>query len=238
MAGSNEVVLAFDYGARRIGVAVGQTTTGSASPLGAVAVHGTPDWAALERCLRDWSPSRLLVGLPYNMDGTDTLLTGTCRAFAAELARRFGIAGRVRRRATHLRSRDVGPARGAALGRANPPRPARGHRRPRRAADARDLAARVRPIDPGAVLDDRHWQRAAARHGRTPAPPPHPRRALARRARPPARPRAVLRALARRPAGARPEPRRAAPSRTCSSSRARAPACRSSSRRRASAPTW
>ena len=91
MAGPNEVVLAFDYGAKRIGVAVGQTTTGSASPLGAIAVHGTPDWAALERCLRDWSPARLLVGLPYNMDGTETLLTGTCRAFAAELARRSGL---------------------------------------------------------------------------------------------------------------------------------------------------
>lgn len=91
MAGPNEVVLAFDYGAKRIGIAVGQTTTGSASPLGAIAVHGTPDWAALERCLRDWSPARLLVGLPYNMDGTETLLTGTCRAFAAELGRRSGL---------------------------------------------------------------------------------------------------------------------------------------------------
>ena len=91
MATAPEVILAFDYGAKRIGVAVGQTTTGSASPLGAIAVHGTPDWAALERCLHDWSPARLLVGLPYNMDGTETVLTATCRAFAAELARRFGL---------------------------------------------------------------------------------------------------------------------------------------------------
>ncbi len=84
-------MLAFDYGAKRIGIAVGQTTTGSASPLCAIAVHGNPDRAALERSQRDWSPARLLVGLPYNMDGTETLLTGTCRAFAAELVRRSGL---------------------------------------------------------------------------------------------------------------------------------------------------
>ena len=83
--------MAFDYGARRIGVAVGQTTTGSASPAGVVEVRAAPDWSALERCLRDWSPSRLLVGVPYNMDGTDTALTATCRAFAADLARRSGL---------------------------------------------------------------------------------------------------------------------------------------------------
>jgi len=81
-----EVVLAFDYGSRRIGVAVGQTTTGSAGPAGVVPVGSSPDWAALERCVREWSPARLLVGLPYNMDGSDTVLTATCRAFGDELA--------------------------------------------------------------------------------------------------------------------------------------------------------
>jgi putative holliday junction resolvase len=91
LAPPGTVVLAFDYGTRRIGVAVGQTTTGSASPAGTIPVRGAPDWAALERCLREWTPGRLLVGLPYNMDGTETLLTGTCRAFAAELGRRSGL---------------------------------------------------------------------------------------------------------------------------------------------------
>lgn len=83
--------MAFDYGARRIGVAVGQTTTASASPAGVIDVRGTPDWKALARLVREWSPSRLLVGLPYNMDGSDTLLTATCRAFAVEIESRFGL---------------------------------------------------------------------------------------------------------------------------------------------------
>ncbi len=91
MAGREEVLLAFDYGTRRIGVAVGQTTTGTASPAGIVGAGTGPDWAALERCIREWSPARLLVGLPYNMDGSETVLTGACRAFAGELARRFGL---------------------------------------------------------------------------------------------------------------------------------------------------
>ena len=84
-------MLAFDYGERRIGVAVGQATTGTASPAGVVSVSGAPDWSALERCIQDWSPARLVVGLPYNMDGSETALTGPCRVFAAELSRRFGL---------------------------------------------------------------------------------------------------------------------------------------------------
>ncbi len=91
MADRGEVLLAFDYGTRRIGVAVGQTTTGTASPAGVVVAGATPDWTALERCVREWSPARLLVGLPYNMDGSETVLTGACRAFAGELARRFSL---------------------------------------------------------------------------------------------------------------------------------------------------
>lgn len=91
MTARGEVILAFDYGARRIGVAVGQTTTGTASPAGVVAVTQGPDWPAIERGVREWTPARLLVGLPYNMDGSETVLTGACRAFGSELGRRFGL---------------------------------------------------------------------------------------------------------------------------------------------------
>jgi putative Holliday junction resolvase len=85
------VLLAFDYGARRIGVAVGQTTTGTASPVGTLSAESGPDWQAIARLLRDWGPRRLLVGLPCNMDGSDTVLTAECRRFADELARRTGL---------------------------------------------------------------------------------------------------------------------------------------------------
>ncbi len=91
MASAGEVLIAFDYGVRRIGVAVGQTLTGSASPAGTITGGDGPDWPAIERCIREWSPARLLVGLPYNMDGTETVLTGACRAFGRELARRSGL---------------------------------------------------------------------------------------------------------------------------------------------------
>jgi putative Holliday junction resolvase len=88
---ASEIVLAFDYGERRIGVAVGQTASGTASPAGTVSARGTPDWTGIERCLARWGPGRLLVGVPYNMDGSDTGLTAACREFAAELERRTSL---------------------------------------------------------------------------------------------------------------------------------------------------
>jgi putative holliday junction resolvase len=86
-----ELILAFDYGERRIGVAVGNTGTHTASAVGVLPARGVPDWEAVTRCLRQWSPGRLIVGLPYNMDGSDTVLTAACRSFAAELSRRFKL---------------------------------------------------------------------------------------------------------------------------------------------------
>ena len=85
-------MLAFDYGTRRIGLAVGQTLTGSATAAGALpARDGAPDWAAVDTCIAQWGPARLLVGLPYNMDGSDTTTTAACRSFGASLARRTGL---------------------------------------------------------------------------------------------------------------------------------------------------
>jgi putative Holliday junction resolvase len=87
-----ELVLAFDFGVRRIGIAVGQTRTGSATAAGALPAHsGKPDWTAVLDCVREWAPARLLVGVPYNMDGSDTSTTDACRAFGEELSRRCGL---------------------------------------------------------------------------------------------------------------------------------------------------
>jgi putative holliday junction resolvase len=84
------LALGFDYGERRIGVAAGDTLTRTARPLGTVsAVAGRPDWPALERYAREWQPRVLVVGVPYNMDGTPTRLTDAAREFAAEAGRRL-----------------------------------------------------------------------------------------------------------------------------------------------------
>jgi len=86
------VVLAFDFGTRRIGVAVGQTLTRSATAVGALAtIAGAADWTAVDTCIAQWGPGQLLVGLPYNMDGSDTTTTAACRAFGEKLARRSGL---------------------------------------------------------------------------------------------------------------------------------------------------
>ena len=86
------IALGFDFGLRRIGVAAGDTLTGAARPLGVVAAtSGVPDWSALGRYVREWAPALLVVGVPYNMDGTPGPLTDVAREFAAELARRFAL---------------------------------------------------------------------------------------------------------------------------------------------------
>lgn len=85
-------LLAFDFGTKSIGVAVGQSITGTARPLGALkARDGIPDWAALERILKEWQPDEVIVGLPLNMDGSEQPLTARARKFANRLHGRFGV---------------------------------------------------------------------------------------------------------------------------------------------------
>jgi conserved hypothetical protein TIGR00250 len=85
------VFLAFDFGTRRIGVAVGDSLTRSARPLPAVAHHAAPDWKAIQTLLRDWRPGACIVGLPLDLDGNDQTITSQARQFAAELRHRFGV---------------------------------------------------------------------------------------------------------------------------------------------------
>lgn len=88
----NGLVLAFDFGTKSIGVAVGQGLTGTASPLGALkAQQGTPNWEEIAKLLHEWKPICVIVGLPLNMDGTDQPLTDCARSFANRLKGRFGI---------------------------------------------------------------------------------------------------------------------------------------------------
>lgn len=83
--------LAFDFGHKRIGVAVGDRITGTARPLPTIASTTGPDWNALLRVIAEWRPEALVVGLPLNDDGSDQAITTAARDFAAELGRRSRI---------------------------------------------------------------------------------------------------------------------------------------------------
>lgn len=85
--------LGFDYGMRRIGVAVGQTVTRTASPLATLpARDGQPDWTAVRRLIDTWQPDVLVVGLPTTADGSPHALAAPITRFARRLAGRFGLA--------------------------------------------------------------------------------------------------------------------------------------------------
>ena len=85
-------VLAFDFGLKRIGIAAGDTLTATAAPRPAAAVRQSgPDWQAIGREVRALGPRRLVVGAPYNADGSPGALAPAARLFAAELERRFGL---------------------------------------------------------------------------------------------------------------------------------------------------
>ncbi len=84
--------LAFDFGIRSIGCAVGQSITGTAQALSAFkAKDGIPNWQAIQQCLRNWQPRVIVVGLPLNMDGTEQDLSLRAKKFAQRLHGRFGI---------------------------------------------------------------------------------------------------------------------------------------------------
>lgn len=89
---SSTRVIAFDYGEKRIGVAVGQSVTGTANPLEPLkAQQGQPNWNEIEKLLNEWQPDYLVVGLPLNMDASEQLLTKRATKFSNRLHGRFGI---------------------------------------------------------------------------------------------------------------------------------------------------
>ena len=86
-----ELILAFDYGTRRIGVAAGDTLTRTARPLTVIEVRGAFPWTEIDRLVADYTPARLVVGLPYNMDGTETGMTAPARGFGQALETRLEL---------------------------------------------------------------------------------------------------------------------------------------------------
>jgi putative Holliday junction resolvase len=85
------LILAFDFGLRRIGIASGDTVSATAAPCGAVQLSDQGvDWNAIERLLRQYQPDLLVVGSPRNIDGSAGKLSASADRFAAELAARSG----------------------------------------------------------------------------------------------------------------------------------------------------
>jgi len=85
-------LLGFDYGTAKIGVAVGQTLTGTATPLETLrAVRNKPDWQNIERLIETWQPEALVVGLPFQMDDKEAENADRAKRFSRQLSGRFGL---------------------------------------------------------------------------------------------------------------------------------------------------
>ncbi|GLS27051.1 Holliday junction resolvase RuvX [Marinibactrum halimedae] len=84
--------IAFDYGVKNIGVAAGQSLTQTASELNPIpARDGTPDWDQIEQLLKEWRPDVVIVGLPLNMDDSESEFSVRTRKFANRVHGRFGV---------------------------------------------------------------------------------------------------------------------------------------------------
>ncbi len=85
-------LLGFDFGRKRIGVAVGETVTGSARPLAVLpARQGAPRWEAVGALIEQWRPVALVVGLPVHLDGSEHELTRAARRFGNRLHGRYHL---------------------------------------------------------------------------------------------------------------------------------------------------
>ncbi|MBU0654361.1 MAG: Holliday junction resolvase RuvX [Gammaproteobacteria bacterium] len=89
---SGITVLGFDYGKARIGVAVANTLAGVATPQSTISARdGVPDWNAITRCLQEWKPARLVVGMPRKLDGSDSAMQEPIERFIRQLEGRYAL---------------------------------------------------------------------------------------------------------------------------------------------------
>ena len=83
--------LAFDYGTRRVGVAVGNSLLRRAQPLQTLALQGEARFGAIEALVREWQPDALVVGVPFHPDGAAHANTQRARRFGRQLHGRFHL---------------------------------------------------------------------------------------------------------------------------------------------------
>ena len=85
-------LLCFDYGTKIIGIAVGQSVTCTATPLPALkARDGIPNWDQVKTIIDEWQPDQLIIGLPLNMDGSESALSRRAKKFANRLHERYKL---------------------------------------------------------------------------------------------------------------------------------------------------
>ncbi len=86
------VYLGFDFGYKRIGVAVGQRITGKAQPLSMIAAkNGVPSWDVVTKLIQQWNPQAFIVGLPKCLNGSEQYTTNAVRIFKSQLIQRFSL---------------------------------------------------------------------------------------------------------------------------------------------------
>jgi len=87
-----DIVFGFDFGIKRIGVAMGNTLTGQAQPLAVIkAIDNAARFAAIGALIAEWRPARLIIGEPFHPDGAEHEMTLRCRRFANQLHGRFAL---------------------------------------------------------------------------------------------------------------------------------------------------
>ena len=88
----NSIIMGFDFGMKRIGVAVGQKVTQTASGLTVVqACDGIPRWEQIDKLILDWQPGKFIVGLPLNMDGSKSEMSQKAHKFSRRMSSRYDI---------------------------------------------------------------------------------------------------------------------------------------------------
>ncbi len=89
---NNQTLLCFDYGEKRIGVAVGQTVTSTARALETIPiVNKKPDWERIKILVDEWAPDKLVVGHPFTLDGNRQAMTDAAEHFSRQLEHRFEL---------------------------------------------------------------------------------------------------------------------------------------------------
>jgi putative Holliday junction resolvase len=101
--------LGFDFGSKKIGVASGQSVTGTASPQSIIkASNGVPNWDEIKQLIDRWKPQLIVVGLPLNMDGSESPLSLRAQKFARRIAANYSCAvGLMDERLTSREARDL-----------------------------------------------------------------------------------------------------------------------------------